>query len=501
VVTATVSVDITRSIAPVPLRLFGAFIEHMGRGVYSGIYEPSHATADADGLRGDVIDLVRELGVTVVRYPGGNFVSGYRWEDGIGPREGRPTRLNLAWHTLEPNQFGLDEFIRWARRARVEPMLTVNAGTRGIAEALDLVEYSNHPQGTSLSDARRRNGSPEPHGVRMWCLGNEMDGPWQLGHKTALEYGRTAAELARALRQFDPDLELVACGSSTPTMPTFGEWETTVLEQSYELVDFISLHSYFEERDGDLGSFLASSAVMDRFIERVVKIADSVGDRLGQARRMNLSFDEWNVWYQSRFEDRSRATEWLVEDRISEDDYTAADAVVVGSLLISILKHADRVKSACLAQLVNVIGVIRSEPGGPSWRQATFYPFALTSRFASGMATSLGIECPSTVTAQHGSVPVLDGVATYNEGKSEAALFLVNRHPLEAASVEVNLQSSGDARVIDALAMTEDDPHACNTREEMERVVPRPVDVVPTGDGRLRLVMPAASWAMVRVAL
>jgi alpha-N-arabinofuranosidase len=334
----------------------------------------------------------------------------------------------------------------------------------------------------------------------MWCLGNEMDGPWQLGHKTPLEYARLAAELARGLRQFDSDLELVACGSSTPTMPTFGEWETAVLEQAYELVDFISLHAYFEERDGDLGSFLASSAVMDGFIEKVVHIADSVGDRLGQARRMQLSFDEWNVWYLSRFQARPRPTEWLVAERISEDDYTVADAVVVGSLLISLLKHADRVRAACIAQLVNVIGVIRTEPGDKAWRQATFYPFALTSRFARGSVVELSIEAPVISTSLHGSVPVADGVATYDPESGELALFVVNRDPGEAASISVETCALHGAQLVEALVLSDEDPHACNTHEDTDRVRPRSLEV-EMADGRLRLPMPPASWAIVRLSV
>ena len=336
--------------------------------------------------------------------------------------------------------------------------------------------------------------------MRVWCLGNEMDGPWQLGHKTPIEYGRLAAEIARGLRQFDPDLELVACGSSTPTMPTFGLWETAVLEQAYELVDFISLHGYFEELEGDLGSFLASSAAMDRFIEKVIDIADSVGDRLGQTRRMQLSFDEWNVWYLSRFQARPRPTDWLVAERISEDDYTVVDAVVVGSLLISLLKHADRVRAACIAQLVNVIGVIRAEPGGQAWRQATFYPFALTSRFARGSVVALRIDAPAISTSLHGSVPAVDGVATYDPQSGEAALFVVNRDPHEATSISVNIPALEGAQLLEALVMSDEDPNACNTCDDTGRVRPRNLDVVQTNDG-FRLPMPPASWAMVRLSI
>ncbi|MDP8928799.1 MAG: alpha-L-arabinofuranosidase, partial [Actinomycetota bacterium] len=253
---ASLTLDPAFDVAPVNRRLFGSFVEHMGRCVYTGIYEPGHPEADEDGLRHDVLELVNELGVTLIRYPGGNFVSGYRWEDSVGPVEARPARLDLGWHSIETNAFGLNEFIRWCRKAGVEPMMAVNLGTRGVQEALDLLEYANHPEGTYLSDLRIKHGAQQPHGVRLWCLGNEMDGPWQIGHKTAYEYGRLAAETARAMRMIDPSLELVACGSSSSIMPTFGSWEATVLEQAYEDVDYISCHAYYEECDGDLGSFL-----------------------------------------------------------------------------------------------------------------------------------------------------------------------------------------------------------------------------------------------------
>src|SRR5215216_338402 len=195
-------------------RLFGSFVEHMGRCVYTGIYEPGHATADPDGFRQDVLELVRELGVTAVRYPGGNFVSNYDWEDGVGPKGERPRRLDLAWRAIEPNQFGTDEFVAWSRKANVEPIWAVNLGTRGIKEAVELLEYCNLPAGTELPDRRVANGTPEPHGIKVWCLGNEMDGPWQIGHKTAEEYARLAEETANAMRRVDPGIELVACGSS-----------------------------------------------------------------------------------------------------------------------------------------------------------------------------------------------------------------------------------------------------------------------------------------------
>ncbi len=381
---AHIEFDKRAVIAPVRRRTFGAFVEHLGRCVYTGLYEPGHPAANEDGFRMDVVDLVRELGAATVRYPGGNFVSGLRWEDSVGPREARPVRRDLAWHSLESNQVGLDEFAGWLKLTGSELMLAVNLGTRGILPALDLLEYANHPSGTALSDLRIANGTPQPHNVRMWCLGNEMDGPWQEGFMTADDYGKLAARTAAAMRMADKDLELVVCGSSGSGMPTFGDWERTVLEHSYEHVDYVSCHAYYQELDGDLGSFLASALDMDYFIDAVVATADHVGHKKRSKKKMRLSFDEWNVWYLKEHQEREAAAEvsreWSHAPRLLEDVYTVADAVVVGNLLMTLLKHSDRVTSASLAQLVNVIAPIMTEPGGPAWRQTTFFPFSITSR-------------------------------------------------------------------------------------------------------------------------
>jgi alpha-N-arabinofuranosidase len=481
-------------------RLFGAFVEHMGRCVYTGIYEPGHPRADASGFREDVIDLVRELGVTVVRYPGGNFVSGYRWEDGVGPQHERPRRLNLAWHTTETNEFGLDEFVRWAARAGVEPMLAVNLGTRGIDEAVALLEYANVSGGTARSDDRIANGSDAPYDIRMWCLGNEMDGPWQLGHKTADEYGRIAAETARAMRMLDKDLELVACGSSGGWMPTFIEWERTVLEHTYDLVDYVSLHAYFEEDEaGDLASFLASGVKLDRFIDSVIAAADGVGAALGSEKRIQVSVDEWNVWYLRRFEAQPLPADWPAAPPLAEDDYSVADAVVVGALLISLLRHADRVTCACLAQLVNAISPIRAEAGGPAWRQTTFYPFSLTARHAAGTVVPVRLEVPLLDTAAHGPIPAVDAIATYDEAAGAVSVFLVNRSPDETVSLELTVDGPAGLRVIEHVVLADDDPYARNTSETPTRVEPRQVPLAAAVDGRHAVTLPPVSWSMLRL--
>jgi alpha-N-arabinofuranosidase len=497
VLTAKLVLDPSFVTAQVGSRLFGTFVEHMGRCVYTGIYEPGHPRANGDGFRTDVLDLVRELGVTVVRYPGGNFVSGYRWEDGVGPVGQRPTRLEPAWRVVESNAFGLGEFMRWAAEADVEPMLALNLGTRGLQEALDLLEYCNHPGGTYLADLRRQHGSPEPYDVRMWCLGNEMDGPWQLGHRSAEEYGRLASSVARGMRQFDSNLELVVCGSSGRQMPTFGGWEATVLEQSYDEVDFISAHAYYENL-GDTGSFLASSVDMEDFITDMIATADHVRGKLKRSKRISISFDEWNVWYLSRVPEQV-AGGWEEIRRISEDAYTVTDAVVVGSLLITLLRHSDRVKSACLAQLVNSIGVIRAEPGGSAWRQTTFHPFALTARHAKGDVLEVALQSPSYETKQYGTVPVVDATATHDRATGQVSLFMVNRSEAEPVALEADLRALPALEAADTFILSDPDLSATNSQDHPDRVQPRSLAVHMDGPV-LRLELPAVSWSCVRLS-
>ncbi|GAA3446614.1 alpha-N-arabinofuranosidase [Planomonospora venezuelensis] len=495
--TARLTLDPAFRIAPVEPRLFGSFVEHMGRCVYTGVFEPGHPLADADGFRTDVLELTRELGVTLVRYPGGNFVSNYRWEDGVGPVRERPARLDLAWRSLEGNAFGLNEFMAWAAKAGVEPMMALNLGTRGVAEALELVEYANYPGGTRLSDLRRAHGADKPHDVRLWCLGNELDGPWQMGHKTALEYGRLAAETARALKRFDRDLSLVACGSSNSGMPTFGAWEAETLEATYDMVDYISLHAYYDPSDGDADSFLASGADMDHMIRSIAATADHVGAKLRSRKKIKLSFDEWNVWYQSRFHGES-SLEWAEHPRLIEDDYDVTDAVVVGSLLITLLRNADRVGVACQAQLANVIAPIRTEPGGPAWRQTIFHPFALTARYARGEVLRVEPECAAITTGKYGEVPAVWATATHREATGEITLFAVNRDRHGPCALDVALPAGLVA--VEHLELADDDPSARNSAADPARVVPRPGTGLRVESRRATLTLPPASWTIVRFA-
>jgi len=500
---ARIVLDPASAVGPLNRRLFGSFVEHLGRCVYDGIYEPSHPSANADGFRTDVMDLVRELGVTTIRYPGGNFVSGYRWEDGVGPRDQRPKRLDLAWHSLETNQVGLHECAGWSSRVGAELMLALNLGTRGVLEALDLLEYANLAAGSALAELRGVNGSPDPFNVRMWCLGNELDGPWQLGHRSAEDYGKIASQVAKAMRQMDPDLELVVCGSSSRSMPTFGTWERVVLEHTYEDVDFISCHAYYQERAGDRGSFLASAVDMDAFIESVIATADSVKAARRSERMINISFDEWNVWYSDRYNNGGKITgldNWPYAPRLLEDQYSVTDAVVVGSLLISLLKHADRVKAACLAQLVNVIAPITTEPGGPAWRQTIFFPFAITARLARGTMLRLVIESPTYHTAAYGIVPLVDAVASIDDDGGAVSVFLVNRGQDGPTIASIDIGSLGPVRLGESITLADDDPNATNTLEQPNRVAPSPNQSARIDDNVLTVELPPISWTALRLA-
>jgi alpha-N-arabinofuranosidase len=492
-------------------RLFGAFIEHLGRCVYGGIYEPGHPTADEHGFRRDVLALVRELAPTIMRYPGGNFVSGYNWEDGVGPPAQRPRRLDLAWLSTETNQFGTNEFIDWCRLANIEPMLAVNLGTRGADAARNMVEYCNHPGGTALSDLRHRHGWEQPHGVKFWCLGNEMDGPWQMGAKTADEYGRIAVEAAKMMQWVDRTIELAACGSSGRNMPTYGAWEATVLQHCFEHVEYISLHTYLNDYAADTPAFLASPDLMDSFIDEVAAIADSVAAQRRSSKRIMLSFDEWNVWYRTRRKREDRVKEgWPIAPPILEEVYTMQDALAFGGMCISLLNHADRVKVACLAQLVNVIAPIMTETGGPAWRQTIFHPFAHFSNFGRGTVLRAEIDVASYDAAYYDprgeqelyfpvNAPYLKFAAVHDAAAGGVTLFALNRHLSEPLAVELNAPGFGAFVVNDARQMHNADLQAANTRLDPDRVKPVPLDGVTIASDTVCMTLAPASWNVIRL--
>jgi alpha-N-arabinofuranosidase len=497
-ISARLIVERDFAISELDRRLFGTFVEHLGRCVYTGIFEPGHPSADERGFRGDVMALVRELGPTVVRYPGGNFLSGYDWEDGVGPVDARPVRLDLAWFSTETNRFGTNEFIDWCRAANVEPMLGVNLGTRGPDEARRFLEYCNHPGGTALSELRKQHGYPAPHEVKLWCLGNEMDGPWQISGKTAEEYGRAARETAKVMRWVDPSVQLAACGSSNHEMPTYAAWEDRVLDHCFDDADLLSLHMYFENPKARTAEMFGNIEVMDLFIREIVAVADAVAARRRSSKRMMLSFDEWNVWYKARSVADLRQPGWPERPRLLEEVYNVEDALVVGGALIVLMNHADRVKVACLAQLVNVIGAIMTEPGGPAWRQTIFYPFAHASRFARGRVLRPVVESPSYAAETFPQIPYLCASVVDDRDTGTTAVFALNRHLTEEMELRIELRGLGATRQLDqAVTLCHHDLKTTNHRDAPDAVAPRANPHVTVDGETLIARLPPASWNVV----
>ena len=487
---ATLHIEKDFEIAHTDNRLFSSFLEHLGRAVYGGIYEPGHPEADEDGFRKDVLALVRELHVDHVRYPGGNFLSGYDWKDGIGPKEERPRRLDLAWKTIESNRFGIDEFYDWSRKAGTKIMASVNMGTGTPKEAGQLVEYCNFPGGTYWSDLRAKNGHRDPMNIGLWCIGNEMDGGWQICHLDADDYGKKAREAAKIMKWVDPNVELVVCGSTNCDMPTFPEWDRKVMEYTYDHADYLSMHRYYENPGNDL-DFLASFADMDRFIRMLVATADYVKAEKRGKKDFNFSFDEWNVWYQSKQQPHG----WMEAPPILEDNYSLLDALVFAGLGMTLMNHADRVKIACLAQLVNVIAPIITQKGGKAIRQTIFYPFRYLSEYGRGMVLQPVVRTPKTET-KYGETPLLYTAAVRCDDGT-VTVFGLNIGG-EEMHVDVNLSSFGRLAMTEHLCLDGGDLNAKNTFEDPDRVVPHRIAPVAGEFSECSVLLPKQSWNMLR---
>lgn len=479
-------------IGEIDRRIYGSFIEHLGRAVYNGIYEPTHDTADDCGFRKDVLALVKKLDVPIVRYPGGNFVSAYNWEDGTGDKSKRPTRMELAWYSIEPNEVGIDEFQEWAKRANSEVMMAVNLGTRGVEDARNCVEYCNATTPTYYADLRRKNGFEEPFGIKVWCLGNEMDGPWQMGRKTPEEYGRIAAETAKVMKRVDPSIELVACGSSQLYMPTFGTWELTVLEHTYDYIDYISLHSYFDNLDDDTPKFFGKADDMDDFIKGSIAICDAVKIKKHSRKTINLAFDEWNVWFHSN-EQRRKQEKWTFAPPLLEDVYTFEDAVLIGCGFMILQNNCDRVKIGCLAQLVNVIAPIMTETGGKAWVQTIFYPYLYASLYGNGTTLRTIIESDTYKSSKNREFKNLVSSVIYNEETNEVIVYAVNRSIEEDMDFEVELMDFGKCSLFEHIELYSDDLKAINDKN-VENV--SPAKVALNSDGKIKLKK--HSWNMLR---
>ena len=496
---ATLTLDKDFALSAIDPRLYGGFVEHLGRHIYDGIYQPGHASSDEQGFRTDVIALVKDLRLPIVRYPGGNFVSGYNWEDGVGPREERPRRLELAWGVTETNQMGTNEFMDWCKKVGTEPMMAVNLGTRGADDARRLVEYCNHPGGTQLSDLRKTHGWKDPHAVKLWCLGNEMDGPWQIGAKTAFEYGRLANESAKMMKWVDGSIETILCGSSGRAMSTFGKWEWEALNECYESVEYLSLHTYYHNKANDLPSFLAEPDNMGDFIAESAALCDAVKAAKKSKKTVNLSFDEWNVWYHSgdwhgngeRFDD--------VRPQL-EDIYDMADVLVVGGMLLAMLEHADRVKVGCIAQVVNVIAPIMTEPGGGrAWRQTIYWPLLHASTLGRGTALRTAVSAPTYDSRARDGASILKSVATISEDGSELTIFAINRDPEnQPLELSLDLRAFGPLSPIEHTVVANPDMNATNSADNPENVAPSTRPLAPLEGGKGTVALPALSWNVLR---
>jgi alpha-N-arabinofuranosidase len=489
--------DSRRTLAPVHREVFGSFLEHLGRAIYEGIYDPKSKLSDSNGFRKDVLEEIKKLGVPIIRYPGGNFVSGYNWLDGIGPKANRPAVLDKAWNSINSNEFGTDEFLAWCRLVGTEPLLGLNLGTGTAEQAAALVEYCNLDKGTRWSDLRRKNGIAEPYKVQKWCLGNEMDGPWQIGHMSATEYGLKAADAARQMRYVDPSLKLVACGSSGPGMPTYLEWDREVLEQCYEYVDAISLHRYFtnaEETGGDSSKFLAMNLSMERQIDEVAAVCDMVRGHKRSPKKLWLSFDEWNVWYRARSGDAMNGHRQGAP-HLLEEVYNLEDALLVGGLINALIRKAERVQLACLAQLVNVIAPIMTNANG-LLRQTIYYPYSWALEFARGAALELLVESSTYDVSGMGAVSYVDAAGTYQADTGKIALFLLNRDLAKAHQVEIVWEGSSP-RAVDGVVLTGNDLKAINTFDAPARVAPQKAEKPSTAGGRTTIELAPRSYTVI----
>ncbi len=498
--TVRVYVDTRRTLAPLDRNLFGSFLEHLGRAIYEGIYDPGSKLSDANGLRKDVMDEVRQMGVPIIRYPGGNFVSGYNWLDGVGPKQDRPRVLDKAWNSINSNQFGTNEFMAWCKAVGTLPLMGLNLGTGTPEEAAALVEYCNVEKGTRWSELRRKHGIAEPYKVKHWCLGNEMDGPWQIGHMTATQYGLKAQDAARQMRYVDPSLQLIACGSSGPFMPTYLEWDREVLEQCYDYVDGLSLHRYFtnsqEDTGGNSSKFLAMNLSMERQIAETLAVCDMVRGHKRSPKKLWLSFDEWNVWYRARTGDAVNGHEQEAP-HLLEEVYNLEDALLVGGLINSLIRNADRVKIACLAQLINVIAPIMTNSNG-LLRQTIYYPYSWALQLARGSVLNLQVDSPGYEVSGMGQVPYLDVAGTVSSDDGKTSLFVLNRDLSKPHAIEVNWQDKAPSRALSAVLLTGDDLKAFNSFDAPQRVSPRTLEKPSITGGRAKFEVPPRSYTVIQ---
>jgi len=451
----TIKIDPDRVLGTLERNVFGGFAEHLGRCIYGGIYDEGSPLGDAQGYRQDVIAAMKRLRMSVIRYPGGNFVSGYRWMDGIGPKEERPARAELAWHTVESNRFGTDEFVRWCRLIGAEPYLAVNCGDGDMREARDWVEYCNGTTDTALVRMRQRNGNEAPHRVRYWGIGNEVDGPWQMGMKTPQEYARAFAEFGKLMKMVDGDIQLIASWTSG----WFDDWVERgqlLLEQASDLVDYMAIHWYVGNREDDFARYMALSELFEERLGAAEGLIDAMRLCRKMARPVRLAVDEWNVWYRTRGDDRL------------EEVYNLEDALVVALQMNAFIRHARGVKMANLAQVVNVIAPIMTYEDGLVL-QTIFHPFEVYSRDAGPVALDAYWEGDTFQGGDRAGLRVLDVSATLDPLAKQVSVFVVNRSR-DQTEAEIVLQRGALRGEGTVSVVNGPDIKVANTRENPEAV-------------------------------
>ena len=435
---ATVKINTERVIGDIDPKLYGNFIEHLGRCIYGGVFEEGSPLSDSKGFRRDVLDAVKKLNVPILRWPGGNFSSNYHWRDGIGPRDQRLRRLEMAWGTVESNRFGTHEFLDYAETIKTEPYICTNLGTGTWDEAQQWVEYCNSAEDTAATRLRKQNGRTDPWKVVYWGLGNEMDGPWQMGHRSAEDYGKFALEAAKLMKWTDPNIKLIAAGSSNygPGVDWVA-WNRTVLDYLKHHADYLSLHMYVGNPEDNYYEFLTSNMVLADRIKASEGIINAALDGISEKRRIYIAWDEWNVWYRARGS-KERGS------RILEERYNLEDALVVATFLNTFVNHAHIVKIANMAQLVNVIAPIFTNENG-LLLQTIYYPLQLFANNSRGKALELLVESPSYKGKRYDEVPYIDSSAAY-DGSGTLTVNLVNRHREQSVDTEIiieNKQVSG----------------------------------------------------------
>ena len=493
----TLSLHTKFQIGDVDERIYGGFLEHLGRAVYEGVYDPDSAHADEDGLRTDVMAALDRLQMTAMRYPGGNFVSGYHWEDGVGPKEERPTMRDLAWQSSEPNLFGTDEFMGLSRKMDWTPMFAVNLGTGTPEEARNWVEYCNAPAGTKYSNMRAANGSAEPYGIKLWCLGNEMDGPWQLGHVPADQYAIRAQQAAKMMKDVDPSIELVACGSCTIGLPTYMQWDREVLEYLGDWTDYVSLHRYVGNEDGDTADYLAVTNSIDQQIEEMDAVCKFVQAKQRSDKRVYLCFDEWNVWYRARSGSHVDGAGKFAPPLL-EEVYNLEDALVVAGFFNSFIRHADVLKIANIAQIVNVIAPILTK-GDDLLIQSIFYPFEMYTKRRDGVALQVQVDGPGYTSESYGEVTTIDASAILGDGQLH--VFAVNRDLEESMTIQVDLADVAIAAFVNGELLTGPSADAFNDYDAPDRVKAVEFENVTVADGKATFELPPLAVAALTLGL